>query len=96
MTAPASRLQPPQKPLLLCVAVLAVSLAVSAGSNGWKQPVLFLIGILFGATLYHASFGFASAYRDMFVKGDVRGVWLTDTTARPVATEWVSPNWVGR
>ncbi len=28
--------------------------------------------------------------------GKVNAAWLTDTSARPVATEWVSGHWVGR
>lgn len=42
--------------------------------GGWKHSVLFLIGGLFGLSLYHASFGFASAYRKLFVERDVKGV----------------------
>jgi hypothetical protein len=33
-------------------------------------------------------------YASQFCKGF--GAWLTDTTARPVATERVSADWVGR
>ncbi|MBD2464875.1 YeeE/YedE family protein [Oscillatoria sp. FACHB-1407] len=42
--------------------------------GGWKQSVLFLIGGLFGLSLYHASFGFASSYRKLFVYRDSQGV----------------------
>jgi hypothetical protein len=30
------------------------------------------------------------------VRQDLIAAWLTDTSARPVATEWVSADWVGR
>lgn len=35
---------------------------------------LWLGGLFLGLTLYHASFGFASAYRRMIVARDMRGV----------------------
>ena len=38
------------------------------------RSVLACIGVLFGATLFHASFGFASAYRRLFVYRDAQGV----------------------
>jgi uncharacterized membrane protein YedE/YeeE len=38
------------------------------------MATLWLIGGLLGLTLYHASFGFASAYRRMIVARDMRGV----------------------
>jgi uncharacterized membrane protein YedE/YeeE len=72
------------------VAALATTLAVSAGSLGWKQPVLLFIGMLFGVTLYHASFGFASAYRSFFVKGDVRGI-LAQVILLAIATIFFAP-----
>ena len=34
------------------------------------MPVLFLIGVLLGVTLYQAAFGFSSAYRKLFTHGD--------------------------
>lgn len=41
---------------------------------GWRHAMLFLVGSLLGVALYHAAFGFTSAYRRMFVERDVEGV----------------------
>ncbi len=41
---------------------------------GWEQSALFLVGVLLGVTLYHSSFGFASAYRRLFTEGDTGGL----------------------
>ena len=65
--------RPQQLPLLL-MAVVVSALLLAAGSHGWRQAALALVGVLFGVTLYHASFGFASAYRQLVVRGDARGV----------------------
>ncbi len=60
------------------VAVLGV-LAVAGGAlalagNGWRFGVLFVIGALLGATLYHAAFSFTGSYRAAFVRRDIAGV----------------------
>lgn len=66
------------RPQTLTIAILLgliVFGAIAVSSyGGWKQSILFLIGSSFGLSLYHASFGFASAYRKLFVYRDVRGV----------------------
>ena len=56
-------------------------------------------GLIDPAALGYPTSGIASAvaaaYRRLF--GDrLPPSWLTDTSARPVATEWVSADWVGR
>jgi hypothetical protein len=48
--------------------------AIALNLFGWRQSLLFLIGGLFGITLYHASFGFASSYRKLFVHREVNGI----------------------
>lgn len=75
----------PQKTIVW--AILAVVLAGAIGLTvfGWRQSALFLIGALFGISLYHASFGFASAYRKLFVYRDVQGV-LAQVLMLAVAT----------
>lgn len=69
-------LQPrPQK--LLVMVLLGILVAASLGlgaAYGWRQGILLVLGSLFGLTLYHAGFGFASSYRKLFVYGEVRGV----------------------
>lgn len=59
---------------LLILAILTIGM-IALSIYGWRQSVLFLIGILFGISLYHASFGFASAYRKLFVYGEVKGIF---------------------
>ncbi len=42
--------------------------------DGSRPVLLWLVGVVLGLTLYHASFGFASGYRRMIVARDMRGV----------------------
>lgn len=60
-------------PLAAGIGALAIG-AIRLAEGGWRPPVLWLLGLLLGATLYHASFGFTSAYRRMIVARDMRGV----------------------
>ena len=53
--------------------LIVLGLADRAGA-GWRAPVLWALGVLLGLALYHASFGFAGAYRRMLVERDMRGV----------------------
>jgi uncharacterized membrane protein YedE/YeeE len=64
----------PQRLPLLVIAALVSGLALAASAHGWRQGGLALVGVLLGASLYHASFGFASGYRRLLVHGDGRGV----------------------
>ncbi|QMS86418.1 YeeE/YedE family protein (plasmid) [Nostoc edaphicum CCNP1411] len=72
-----SRLLPPRPQKL----VMAIALAIFTGGvvllskYGWRQSALFIIGGLLGVSLYHSSFGFASAYRKLLVNRDVRGIY---------------------
>ena len=56
---------------LLVSSVLALFLG---GTYGWRQAALFLVGVGAGLVLYHAAFGFTSAWRRMIV--DKRGAGL--------------------
>jgi uncharacterized protein len=58
---------------LLGAALLAGGVLVLAG-EGWRFAALLLIGALLGVSLYHAAFGFTSAYRRAIVERDVAGV----------------------
>lgn len=49
--------------------------AIALSQYGWRQSCLFLIGGLLGLTLYRASFGFASAYRQLLVQRQARGIY---------------------
>ena len=60
-------------PLAAGLAAVALG-AVRLAQDGSRPLLLWLIGVLLGLTLYHASFGFASGYRRMIVARDMRGV----------------------
>jgi uncharacterized membrane protein YedE/YeeE len=71
-TAPA---RPPAQLLVAGSGLLALTLgAVYLGGDSWRQAALFIIGGLLGVSLYHAAFGFTSAYRKLFLGRDVAGV----------------------
>ncbi|MFQ4135696.1 YeeE/YedE family protein [Nodosilinea sp. PGN35] len=63
-----------QSALLYLLLALVAALVLGVSGFGWRQSALALVGILFGLTLYQASFGFASSYRHLLVRGDGRGV----------------------
>jgi hypothetical protein len=48
--------------------------ALALGSESWRLGALLVIGALLGVSLYHAAFGFTSAYRRALVERDVAGV----------------------
>jgi len=64
----------PQRIPLLLTAALASALVVAAAAHGWRLGALAAVGMLLGASLFQASFGFASGYRRLFVQGDGRGL----------------------
>ncbi|MBD1874383.1 YeeE/YedE family protein [Nodosilinea sp. FACHB-131] len=88
--------QAPRSQSLWLYLLLAVVAAIAAGliSFGWRQSLLFLIGTLFGLTLYHASFGFASSYRRLMVQGDGQGV-LAQVVMLALATVLFAPILIG-
>jgi hypothetical protein len=79
-----------QRLLLTLILTLFAFGTVVLTRYGWQQSVLFLIGGLFGVTLYHASFGFSSAYRKLFVYRDVQGV-LAQLLMLAIATVLFAP-----
>lgn len=63
------------QPLPLAAGMAASALgAVQLAVHGWRPPVLWMPGLLLGATLHHRSVGFASAYWRMILARDTRGV----------------------
>jgi uncharacterized membrane protein YedE/YeeE len=60
---------------LLAAGFLATWLLVRAAPYGWRHATLVLVGLALGAALYHASFGFAAAYRRLFVQRDATAVY---------------------
>lgn len=55
-------------------ASIAVGLAGYLGVGSVRLAALFVVGLLLGMTLYHSSFGFAGAYRRLFLHGEVRAI----------------------
>ena len=69
--------EPRQSTQIFVVAVGLIALTAGAfvlGADGWRMATLFLVGGLFGMSLYHAAFGFTAAYRNAFLHRDVSGV----------------------
>lgn len=64
----------PQRGVLACAAATAVVLMALTGAESPWLALLFVIGALIGATLYHAHFGFTGAYRRLLTRGEVDGV----------------------
>jgi uncharacterized protein len=69
------RTQPPQRAIALIVLGGFVVGAIGLSRYGWQQSALFLIGGLFGITLYRSRFGFASAYRKFLTRQAVDGIY---------------------
>ena len=70
-----------RRPLALNARTICAGLALSCATIGylvmafgWRQGALFLVGIGAGLVLYHAAFGFTSAWRDVVRTG--RGAGL--------------------
>src|SRR5690625_4209460 len=66
-----------QRPLPLvavAVGVLALSVLGVAASAGLHMSLLLLLGGAFGLVLYHAAFGFTSAWRNFIVDRRGRGL----------------------
>ncbi len=56
------------------------------GTFGWRQAALFGVGVTAGLALYHAAFGFTSAWREVVQTG--RGA-----ACGPIWSCWESPCW---
>jgi uncharacterized membrane protein YedE/YeeE len=71
-SAPAAA-APQPGPLALAV-VAACALAAATLDQGARMLALLALGLFIGLTLYHAAFGFASAYRALFERRGTRAV----------------------
>ena len=60
--------------VVLASAVLGAGAIALANAYGWRQGALFVVGGALGVTLYHALFGFTSAWRVFIANG--RGAGL--------------------
>jgi len=61
-------------PVALALAAIAVGTVYLGTAFTWRQGALFLVGAAAGIVLYHAAFGFTSAWRVMVAEG--RGAGL--------------------
>lgn len=68
--APARR----QVGALAAAAAAAGLVLLALPLSQWRLPVLFVLGIALGATLYVTAFGFTSAYRRLILQRDAGGV----------------------
>jgi len=64
----------PQPAVLACAFLAAGGLVVAAAAVASRQVVLFGLGVALGIVLYHAAFGFASAYRALIERREARGL----------------------
>lgn len=61
----------PQKPLIIAGVIVGFTLLVYLSiTQTTTQPLLFAIGLLLGYTLFHARFGFTSAFRRLMSVGN--------------------------
>ncbi len=66
---------PVQRVPLAVGAVVAVALgAATAAVGGWRIAVLYVLGLAFGLVLFHARFGFTSAWRQLVAVGQGRAL----------------------
>ncbi len=70
LTRPASN----RGPLVMALTTSALCLIAAIAVAGSRQGALFVVGALLGISLYHASFGFTSAWRRFIVNGEGRGL----------------------
>jgi uncharacterized protein len=71
--APASQ-RPPQPAVLACAAALVLLTGWASAAHGARMVALAGLGFAIGFTLYHAAFGFASAYRTLLERRGTRAV----------------------
>jgi hypothetical protein len=81
---------PPQSRPLLVIAALSSALIAAAWAHGWRLAALAAIGVLLGASLHHAGFGFASGYRRLLVQRDGRGVPRSAPRCSALACNWAA------
>lgn len=71
-SARASAAAAPQPGILALAAALALALAAATLAQGSRMVALLALGLIIGLTLYHAAFGFASAYRALIERHSTR------------------------
>jgi len=61
-------------PVVLAGAIIVLGVVYLNGAVGWRQSALFLVGVAAGVVLYHAAFGFTSAWRQLITERRGAGV----------------------
>ena len=61
-------------PILVGAALSSVAVIYLVAAFGWRQGALFLVGVGAGLVLYHAAFGFTSAWRNVVTTGRGAGI----------------------
>lgn len=74
MTTAALSLPRIQHPILAVAGLITAGLRLKLLTDDGVMVLLLLIGVGLGMALYHASFGFAGAYRKAIVDKDIPGV----------------------
>lgn len=75
LTRPLGLGRPLQPRVVACaLALLGAGTAWLAARYGPRQGALFLVGAGLGLVLYHAAFGFTTAFRVLATRGDGRGL----------------------
>ena len=61
-------------PIVVALTVIAAGTLYLGSTFAWRQGALFLVGVGAGVVLYHAAFGFTSAWRVMITEGQGDGL----------------------
>ncbi len=73
--ADSNKLGAPQKILVVIAIIIGIILSiVSISIGGFKQGLLLWLGLALGFTLFHARFGFTSAFRQMMSVGNGQAI----------------------
>jgi uncharacterized protein len=98
--SPAPAAPAPQWSALALAGAALLGLGALVSEHGPRMVALLGLGLLLGLTLYHATFGFASAYRRLIETGDTRAI-RAQLVMLAVATLLFAPvlaqgSWFGR
>src|SRR5258708_1710663 len=66
--------QPASATAMELAVILVLGSCIAVADAGWRMVGLLFVGLILGIALYQASFGFAGAYRRLFLHGEVDAV----------------------